>query len=162
MKNVLAILMCVTGLIAWHCERGSNTHVNLSSELLGEWRNVSIRVTMNTANNSDSTSVFMADESNWEQKLRMKPIRTFYKEDGTYYSEYRNLSDSLFHKASGTWTVHADTLILNQQAPNPEMYKSKVAIKDGLGEFTIQLDWDSDGNEDDLYFGVQRKRTHGE
>jgi len=146
------------GLTFMACSNRQMAQKNLRDEMLGEWRSVSINVTINTVDNSDSSSVFSADESNWEQKLRMKPIRTFYKEDGTYISEYRNLADSVFSKSSGTWIVRADTLTLNQAQPNPETYKSKVVIKDDLGEFTIRLDWDSDGSADDLYFGVQRKQ----
>ncbi|HEX9653019.1 MAG TPA: hypothetical protein VGA99_04865 [bacterium] len=146
------------GLIFCSCSPAQQNEETLRHAMIGEWRNVSIHVTTNSVNNSDSSAAFAADESNWEEKLRMKPIRTFYLEDGTYYSEYHNLSDSLFHKASGTWSVRSDTLILNQQQPDVETYKSKVVLKEDLGEFTILLDWDRDGTEDDLYFGVQRKQ----
>jgi hypothetical protein len=155
-KIIFNLFLMALSFVA--CSPQQTAQSNLREALIGEWRNVSIHVTINTANNSDSSAVFAADESNWEEKLRMKPIRTFYKEDGSYISEYRNLSDSLFHTASGTWSVRGDSLILNQTQPSAETYRSQVMIKDALAEFTIRLDWDQDGNEDDLYFGVQRKQ----
>jgi hypothetical protein len=155
-KIIFNLFLMALSFVA--CSPQQTAQSNLRKALIGEWRNVSIHVTINTANNSDSSAVFAADESNWEEKLRMKPIRTFYKEDGSYISEYRNLSDSLFHTASGTWSVRGDSLILNQTQPSAETYRSQVMIKDALAEFTIRLDWDQDGNEDDLYFGVQRKQ----
>lgn len=148
----------LSGFGLHNCNQLSEDTGQLRNKLVGEWRNVSINVTINTVNNSDSSAVFAADESNWEQKLRMKPIRTFYKEDGAYISEYRDLNDSLFHKASGTWSVRGDSLILNQTQPNAKTYLSQVFIKDNLAEFTIRLDWDQDGKKDDMDFGVQRKQ----
>lgn len=156
--KIICIFSILIGLGFIACSNRQMAQKSLRDTLLGEWRNVSINVTINTVDNSDSSSVFSADESNWEQKLRMKPIRTFYKEDGAYISEYRNLADSVFSSSTGTWKVLADTLLLNQQQPNAETYKSKVVIKDDLGEFTIRLDWDGDGSADDIYFGVQRKQ----
>ncbi len=159
MRNKLVIVwVIIAAAILQYCSSdGQNGHAVLREALVGEWRNVSIKVEINTVNSSDSSTVFKVNEENWVAKLGIKPIQTYFKEDGSYYSEYRTPSDSLVRRPSGTWTVDEDSLIVNQTRPEMVTYKCHTVVRKNLAEFTCLLDWDGDGKEDDLYFGVQRK-----
>ncbi|MGI9542033.1 MAG: hypothetical protein ACR2MX_02175 [Cyclobacteriaceae bacterium] len=127
---------------------------SLESAILGTWENVSLTVTISTVNNTDSTKTGYIPRKEWEARLKIKPILTTYSEDGTYASEYRDLNDSLINKNQGLWTVSGDSLALTSDDITT-MYR--VECKNDTAIFTGYLDWDSEGNFDDLYEGVQRK-----
>ena len=44
----------------------------MEKQLMGEWKSVSIKITMNTFSNRDSTKVFEVNESDWEQKMNIR------------------------------------------------------------------------------------------
>ena len=131
-----------------------NTVLDLKTALPGVWESVSVRVDINTANNTDSTDLFEVREENWEKTLGIKPIRTYYELDNKYRTEYRSRTDSLANLKRGIWNTFGDTLMLIE----PDVtYQYIVSLKpNGLAEFRSTLDWDGDGQEDDEYVGVQR------
>src|ERR1700744_1058571 len=66
---------------------------NLTDQLIGEWRNVYVKIVIHHKDSADA--IMEADSTNWEERLQMKPIQTHFAKNGTYYSEYHNLKDSL-------------------------------------------------------------------
>jgi len=98
-----------------------------------------------------------ADSSNWEQKLGIKPIRTHFKGDGTYYSEYLNLKDSVVRRPTGLWTLKGDSLTMTEQTPEKATYKFKLKIDKNIGTFSGTIDFEGDGKADDEYYGKQKK-----
>jgi hypothetical protein len=133
-------------------------HHNLEKDLIGEWYNIYLRVTLNGGVRNDSEKVMECDSANWEIVLQMKPIHTFFRDDGSYRSEYHTLDDSIFQTTSGTWKFSNDTLVMDQLKPSPASYKLKTSIQKGVAEFEGFLDFDQDGKNDDHYFGIQRKQ----
>ena len=130
---------------------------NLKQALIGKWSNIYMKVRVNQPAES-MDSVMEADESNWEEVLKIKPIVTVYRANGTYGSEYRNLKDEVFFSSSGEWEIAGDTLIAKQITPKIATYKYHLVInKNGTAEFRCKLDWSQNGLEDDDYFGIQRK-----
>jgi len=128
------------------------------AELVGTWANNSLTVNMNTVNNSDTDSLLQIDDpSQWVQILRMRPILTLYNVDGTYYSVYRNLTDSIVHQPSGIWKVIGDSLLLNQKYPYDYLSTFHFSVDGPKVEFVGILDWDQDGQNDDLYSGIQTR-----
>ena len=124
------------------------------SLLVGAWENVSLKVTVNTIDNTDSIFTLMVPAGEWENKLGIKPIRTEYAPNNTYRSEYRNLQDSVIRITRGIWNVFSDTLLLIE----PEAtYQYLMRYRNDIIEFRSQLDWDGDGQDDDEYLGLQRK-----
>ncbi len=126
----------------------------MSGQLIGEWRNVSLKVDIH----GDSLTVFEANEANWEQNVGIRPIRTFFREDGTYNSAHYTLTDSLFMDVKGTWKVEGDRLLMFQNTPAPDTTICITVINGKLVEFDCTVDWDGDGAKDDRYVGVQRKQ----
>ena len=127
---------------------------SLKSLLPGEWRNLSMKVNIKSFKNSLKDSITEVPEGQWEAILKIMPIRTFFKEDGTFSSEYRNLSDSIVFTSSGTWTAIGDTLSMTEAGGTSKYF---TRIVNGKAEFTGYIDWDEDGKTDDLYFGIQKK-----
>jgi hypothetical protein len=129
---------------------------NLRKQIIGEWRNVYVKIKM-TAVKTGKQNMFEADSTNWETRLGIKPIRTHFKSDGTYYSEYRNLKDSIVRMPSGTWFIKGDSLTMAQLKPDKSTLKVKVSITGNHATFNGLIDFDGDGVANDDYYGMQKK-----
>ena len=129
---------------------------NLSRQLIGEWRNVYVKIKANSIK-TGKLNIMEADSSNWEARLGIKPIRTHFKSDGTYYSEYRNLKDSIVRMPSGTWFIKGDSLTMAQLKPGKSTLKVKVSIVVNHATFNGLIDFDGDGVANDDYYGIQKK-----
>lgn len=126
----------------------------LSEVLPGAWESVSIRVEVNTAENTDSSYVFEVREEEWAERLGTRPIRFYFQPDNKYRQEFITLDDKPLSTARGMWNTFGDTLMLIE--PNAT-YQYQVSTGKGLAEFRTMMDWDGDGQEDDSYLGVHRR-----
>lgn len=152
------LLFIIPVLVSCEAEEISENK-ELEKQLVGEWRNVSLKIKMNTFKNRDTFRIFEVNENNWEAKMRIQPIRTFYRADGTYNSEHRNLKDSLIYNPAGRWAIQGDTIIMMDTFPERALsYRYKIVIKNNIAEFTGLEDCDRDGNADDDYYGTQRRQ----
>jgi hypothetical protein len=70
----------------------------LEQAIVGEWTNVSMRVRVESFENSDTSFIVHITEENWDTKMNIRPIVTTIYPDGTYTSEFRNAFDSLIYK----------------------------------------------------------------
>lgn len=138
----------LAGLLA-SCSNNNN-----EGYLVGEWYNQSIRVDID-ALDGQIDSVFSVPSGQWEEILQIKPISTTFKSDGTYESVYYNLDGSVLQKNSGVWKMKSDSLYLTQQGLTTGYL---FQWQEGKGLFEGYLDWDTDGQTDDFYSGVQIKR----
>jgi hypothetical protein len=159
MKNYFLIL---TGAILCCCtDRQENEAASPAvrpEQLHGQWRNVYMKLEMRTYKNADSTRMLEVNENNWEQVMKIKPIRTFFWYDGTYNSEHRDLRDSIFYNPAGKWTLRADTLEMTDTFPKAGLrYKYRITVNGNMAEFSGVEDLDGDGKKDDLYYGTQRR-----
>lgn len=127
------------------------------NQLTGEWSNLSMRIETYSKNNSDSNEVFEVDRAHWEEKLKIKPIRTSFRSDSTWSSSYYNLQDSLVRSTSGKWWTEGSKLTMLQLVPSVDSTVYTLRISNDTASFEGLLDWDSDGKEDDKYFGKQIK-----
>jgi hypothetical protein len=126
----------------------------LTEQLIGSWTNVDLKVSLNHHQEGDSAYQFEVPMGQWEAILNIKPILTDFRDDGSYRSEYRTLEDSLIREVEGNWKFDRDSLILIE-AGTATLYH--VEVVDSLVIFTGWLDWDQDGEADDLYTGRQHK-----
>ena len=162
MKKI-SILAFIT-IITFACESGKKTEgeetaeekpvtkYSLKKDMIGEWRNVAMKVTIK---GEEADSVVDVPAGKWEEVLQIQPIRTVYSEDGTYNSEYRDLDDSIIMTSAGTWSVKGDTLIMTEQGKTNYYI---TTVKEGMAEFDGYVDWDEDGQADDHYWGKQKKQ----
>lgn len=152
MKQIL-LLACV---LLMACNGKKNEPADdLTKQLIGQWRNTYMKVTMHGV--PDSIKTLEVNEADWAQKLKIQPIRTFFNADGTYHSEHRNLSDSIIYNPAGKWKIEGDSITMTDTFPKANLtYRYKLAIKDGQVEFWGKEDFNGDGKTDD-YYGKQRK-----
>jgi hypothetical protein len=159
LKNNFLYFILIMALSACHSSPEIPENKVLEKQMYGEWRNSSLRLLMNSYNNTEETKEFIVKEGEWEQKMKIQPIRTFYRADGTYNSEHRSLNDSLIYNPAGRWVILDDTLIMRDTFPEPGLsYRYKLVVKGGQAEFTGIEDCDRDGKADDNYFGIQRRQ----
>lgn len=124
------------------------------NQLVGEWRNVYVHIEVRS---DGRTAIVDADSTNWEVKLKMKPIRTHFLPDGTYYSEYFTLKDSIFRKTTGKWQLKKDSLYTDQLTPEKASYKYSISLSNGHLLLKGLIDFNEDGKADDTYTGIQKK-----
>ena len=125
--------------------------IDLKKELLGKWKNSKIKVTMKT---EKGDSVLLATPKTWGEVLNIKPIITTFKKNGTFKSVYKSLDNEIIMTREGEWSVKKDSLFMTQDKITTAY---KVKIDDGKATFRGILDWDQDGEVDDLYQGRQIK-----
>jgi hypothetical protein len=154
------ILIGLTAIFCVACQdsgRSIKENVIESNELIGEWNNLSIRINIQSKNNSDSSEVFEVNRPEWEERLKIKPIRTFFREDSTWNSAHYNLKDSLVYNPSGKWWIKDDMLVLFQDFPSLDTTSYTLQLKKDTASFAGLVDWDMDGKKDDNYIGRQIK-----
>jgi hypothetical protein len=133
---------------------------NLSRQIIGEWRNVTLKITFDSLNNAGPKKILEANENSWEQVLNIEPIRTHFLSNHTYYSEYRNTKDSLVRMPKGTWSIKGEEITMHQTAPDEAVYVMRLKITGDLAEFKGMIDFDGNGKADDYYYGTQRKQPN--
>ena len=155
-KNIVYLIAGLAVCFIVFMSASKNRQGSLSSQLIGEWRNVYVKIIIHNKTKAGATTV-EADSTNWEARLGIKPIRTQFMEDGTYYSEYRNKKDSLVRRPSGTWSITGDSLTMTQLKPDKSLLKVHVKIDNNHATFSGLIDFDGEGVWNDEYFGIQRK-----
>ena len=130
------------------------------SGLEGEWHNVSLRVEINSAEQQGGTSIFEVNEENWEERVGILPIQTIFASDGQYASHHYYLDGTFMFSATGAWSVEDDWITMEQIEPSPVLNRFRFFIDGDLVEFDGMIDWDEDGDEDDRFVGIQRKKTY--
>ncbi len=152
------MLLIVAVIILCQCQpatksEGSEEDLNA---LIGEWRNTTLRVELDKKHGEPS-DVFEVDEATWEETLKIRPIRTFFNEDGSFNSEHYNLQDSLVLNPEGTWSATEDEIVMITVRPFNDTTSCSYSVVDGIATFGCWVDWDEDGEKDDWYLGAQRK-----
>lgn len=156
MKSFLKNTVVFVALVV-SCGREASENA-LSSRLVGKWRNMDMKITMNSYKNSDSSRVLEVKEENWEKQMHIRPIQTTFGNDGSYNSPHYDLKDSLFYNPSGKWMIRGDTIVMEDTFPKRGMkYKYRIRIVNDIAEFSSMEDSDNDGKADDHYFGRQRR-----
>ena len=156
MKKNRNILQLVAGFaICFIASTAFSKRDRPATQLIGEWRNVFVKIILHNKNKPATT--MEADSTNWEARLGIKPIRTHFMEDGTYYSEYRNAKDSLVRRPAGTWSLNGDSLTMAQLTPDKSNLTLQLKINGDHATFHGMIDFDGEGIANDEYFGVQKR-----
>jgi hypothetical protein len=157
-------LLFLSVLFAVSCNSGDKTKqlneitTTTTQQLTGEWSNLMLHVEIHSKDNTDSSELLEVDRAHWEEKLKIKPIRTFFRADSTWNSAHYNLQDSIVYNPSGKWWIkNGKELMMAQQFPSADTTRYLVNISGDTASFEATLDWDMDGKRDDRYFGTQIK-----
>lgn len=151
-------LILATTVFAISCNNSKEKKTDtVNSQLIGEWNNISIKIDVQSKNNTDSAELFEVNRPEWETKLKIKPIRSFFRADSSWNSAHYNLSDSLVYNPSGKWWIADGKLIMQQTFPSADTTVYSLSITKDTATFEALVDWDMDGKKDDKYFGRQIK-----
>jgi hypothetical protein len=156
MRRILYFLLMT---VFWNCQspkEKQDVKLDVSNPLLGEWRNLTLRVEIDKKQ-GDPSSIFEIDESTWESTLKIRPIRTYFKPDGQFNSEHFNLLDSLVLNPEGTWSATKDEITMITIKPFNDTTSCTYTVNDDVVTFGCWVDWDEDGEKDDWYVGTQKK-----
>jgi len=157
-KLFLILFIAALGLISCQQEPSSNESaeptLDLDKTLPGTWELINITVKVNSFENTDSSYVEEIKEEQWEKTFFVKPVRTYYEMDNKYRRAHLNLEDDLMSESRGMWNTFNDTLMMIEPDATYQYVISKQP--NGLLKFSTLLDWDSDGEKDDEYVGLQR------
>ncbi|RJE71573.1 hypothetical protein [Reichenbachiella sp. MSK19-1] len=150
MKNLFICLILFTACTTDKKEQSQSSDLKIEQNLIGTWTNVSLLVTMKRLEKQDS--VLRANEGEWEQVLKIKPIETTFHADSTFESEYYTLDGQKMNTTYGQWWIQNDSLVMLTESGKTfydfEYNGDRV-------RFRSTLDWDGDGIADDEYDGVQ-------
>ncbi len=83
--------------------------------VIGVWENTSLKVTMKLEDGTDS--ITNIPEGSWKEVLKIKPIITTYRPNGTFKSVYFSLKGESFGVEEGTWCMPAAFTIPTQAFP---------------------------------------------
>jgi hypothetical protein len=147
-------IISLVAFTAWSTIKPSQNE-SLRQQMIGEWRNVYVKITIHHANKPAMT--MEADSSNWEAKLGIQPIRTHFKEDGTYYSDYLNAKDSVVRHPTGIWIIKGDSITMTQLSPDKGVYTFRLKIENNHALFSGLIDFDGEGIANDEYWGIQKR-----
>jgi len=123
--------------------------LGISEQLIGKWHNLAIKVVIQ-AEHGDSIALVPYEK--WEEILKIKPIVTSFNDDSTFVSEYISLDGEVMMTATGTWFVKGDSLVMTERGRDNVYF---TTLKYDTISFTGFIDWDEDGEADDLYTGTQ-------
>ncbi len=156
---ILAGLIVILAGCSGKDKEGHNQALSFSSasNLIGKWEQVSATVETDALGKGKQGQIIEVDGLNWDEQMHVNTIRTFFKEDHTYMMEFRNAQDSLVNVQEGHWELTGDSLFLDQTRPKWASYEYKLSLDHQKVELQSILDWDGDGQKDDLYSGVQKK-----
>ncbi|MBZ0244532.1 MAG: hypothetical protein K8H85_01165 [Cyclobacteriaceae bacterium] len=153
MKKYLFVFII---LFSCSSKSGENRESYKFESLVGEWRNLALKVELDKKQGRPS-SIFEVNENTWEEQLQIRPIRTYFRNDGTFNSEHFNLQDSLVLNPSGSWTATDGEITMMTTQPFSDTTMCTYTIKGNVVTFGCWVDWDEDGEKDDWYLGTQKK-----
>uniref|UniRef100_UPI0040472013 hypothetical protein n=1 Tax=Roseivirga sp. TaxID=1964215 RepID=UPI0040472013 len=147
MATYFKLLLVSFLLVLIACKSSSNRDL-----IMGEWTNESMKVFID--HDTSKEQVFDVPKGKWEEILLIQPILTSYTSDGKYNSVYKDLDGKVINTSKGYWEVNGDSMSLTQDEITTRYHFNWMQ---GRAEFKGYLDWDGDGEADDLYTGVQMK-----
>ncbi|MEZ4686802.1 MAG: hypothetical protein R3B47_12265 [Bacteroidia bacterium] len=130
----------------------------LTNTIIGTWESHSLSITMPTHGGSDSTFFLRITPENWQAEMGTRPIKTWFLANGEYYAEYYDLQGNLINRPRGYWGVDGNILMYDEQEPAQNRFFQEVLyLEKDLFQFSFTMDYDGDGEADDIAVGVSRK-----
>lgn len=165
MKNVLLVFGLFFALLACNnnpvpdanLETTAESSSDLKSALIGRWDTNYVLVAMKSVNNSKMDGTMEVQPHKQTQEPCQTKVQSVFLENGTYLSEYRDENKKLIIKSAGKWSAEGNTLILNQEFPKTKTLRYEATIGNNVAEFRSTIDFDHDGEADDLMYCQVRR-----
>ena len=88
MNKLLFLILLIPTLYSCTQSGGNaasqNTGPDLEQSLPGTWETISLKVAVNSFENSDSSFTYQVEEEDWEKTLQVKPIQTYFDLENKY------------------------------------------------------------------------------
>lgn len=149
-KIVLGLLIFVISCKSEIQPTKSSASPIQASNLQGIWENVEIKVEVK----NDSSYLFIVEEDDWQNILQIRPTQSYFYPDQTYRQVFIGLDNSILDTKKGSWLLNQDTLTITLPE---DTLKYSVRLQKGMLLMRGQVDWNSDGQKNDIYFGKQRQ-----
>lgn len=131
---------------------------DLQSTLQGTWQTVQINVAVNSADGLDSFRSEQLSEGLWEREFNMQPPVYYFQPDQKFRRLHRTTAGEVASESRGIWNTFGDTLMLIEEEAT---YQYIVKYGNGRATFRTVLDWDDDGEADDVFQSLQRQISAG-
>lgn len=156
--RTITLLFVIIVFLAAGCKSRKNTsnYPDLKEIMPGTWEILSVKTTCPTHRGSDTTRHVEIPQGKWREIMKIAPILLTYKRNGSFFSEYRTVNDSLFFIAEGTWDAKNDSIYITQGKKNIT-YAYQVQLNGNTARIIGKIDWDEDGEKDDIYDKIQKK-----
>jgi uncharacterized lipoprotein NlpE involved in copper resistance len=166
MKNIrisISLLGCIA-LIVSGCANSKSPSVHLEKQLIGNWEAVATQLTFTTEGREAGSRTINVSEGEWESRMSRTAPQMSYLADHRYTSMYVSLVDFEGRPArdtvaqKGTWALRGDTLVISEPNLSLTETRFKVKIDQDRLELSSTMDMDADGQVDDTYWMMQKRR----
>jgi hypothetical protein len=162
--GMLVMSVLAVSLLSSQCSNPQPSKPNLEQQLIGNWEGVSTLLTINTEGRTARTRTISVSEGEWETKMNRTVPQMTYHANHSYQSVYvalidpqgRQVRDTM--RQSGTWTLRGDTLHLKEPQLSVPESEFKLTFKGNNLEISSMMDIDGDGEKDDSYWMLQRRK----
>ena len=156
-RCVLTLLLA--GLLA-ACYGGQQAPSDMAAHpLIGRWTTEDVIVFYDATERSLEARTFRITAEDWADVLGLEPREVNFAADGTYWSEQRGVAGNTVERTSGRWATSKGKLTLIQVKPDEAELNYGYQVEGARLTFETQVDWDSDGVEDDFYVSRGRRAT---
>ncbi|WP_158840504.1 hypothetical protein [Polaribacter sp. L3A8] len=143
MKTKFYFFILLFGILFASCKPELST----KEFMVDSWETTYLKIEMYTVNNTDSLQVY---EDKFEDNSELI-AQSKYNKDGTFSSWFINKKGEQISKATGNWSVVADSLLVAFNYGGRDMKVSYDITKTDEGFIgRSKYDWDEDGDFDDL------------
>ena len=137
---------------------------DLEKALVGDWSGVATQLTFQSEGRTQRSRTINVSEGEWETRMSRTAPQMTYFADHRYVSMYVSLVDFEGRQArdtmrqEGTWQLKGDTLTIKEPMLSVPETTFMLTFKDNEMELAATMDMDGDGEIDDKYWMLQRKR----
>lgn len=127
----------------------------LKSHLMGKWETVAISVDIYSQGGTSEDVHADYGPENMESELDMEKALGYLLPEGKFLDEYYIASGDSVAAMSGKWYVSNDSVYYDY----PEFgfaYGFRIRFNGRVAEFKGLIDWDEDGEADDLFTGYSK------
>ncbi|MEY3443103.1 MAG: hypothetical protein RLZZ519_1384 [Bacteroidota bacterium] len=166
------LTICKAGLLVFlmiflslsRCANPKSAKPDLQKALIGDWDGVATQLTFQTEGRSQRSRTITVSEGELEQRMSRTTPQMTYFADHRYVSMYVSLIDFEGRQArdtmrqEGTWELKGDTLTIKEPMLSVPESSYLLKFKDNELELSCTMDMDGDGEVDDKYWMLQRRR----
>jgi hypothetical protein len=154
---VLLLLSCSQHPVAPAVFDDIKSDGDLKNTLVGTWISDAVVVGIDTINNTDLSVLVEINQGDWKEKLHLQPIQTIFNKNKTYVSAYCTTDGKIIRVTAGKWKMEKNRLNIHQLFPNDKQMNYRIDLEDGFAQLKSNLDFDGDGNNDDIFYCQMKK-----